>query len=213
MTDNGPQFSSSELAKFGKQYCFVHTTSSPHYPASNGHAERAVKTIKHLIKNTEDPFLALLSYRATPLPRCGKSPSELLMGRRIRTTLPQTSESLVPQWSYLQEFREDNNRFKQRQKSDYDRRHCVRDLPAIPDETEVYVTTNDNPTTGTTLARANAPRSYVIRTPSDQIRRNRSQLNIRPSTTRPQTEHTQDRSPIMTRSRTGTVINPPDRLT
>ena len=38
MTDNGPQFSSSEFAEFGKQYCFVHTTSSSHYPASNGHA-------------------------------------------------------------------------------------------------------------------------------------------------------------------------------
>ena len=67
MTDNGPQFSTSEFAEFGKQYCFVHTTSSPHYPASNRHAEREVKTIKHLIKNTDDSFLALLSYRATPL--------------------------------------------------------------------------------------------------------------------------------------------------
>ena len=76
-SDNGPQFSSQEFKDFANKYNFQHCTSSPHFPSSNGQAERAVQTVKNLLKNATDPFLALLSYRATPLPWCGRSPSEL----------------------------------------------------------------------------------------------------------------------------------------
>ena len=34
----------------------------------------------------EDPYLGLLSYRSTPL-RFGRSPVELLMNRKLRTTV------------------------------------------------------------------------------------------------------------------------------
>ena len=44
ISDNGPQFSSELYAKFAQQYGFEHITISPHYPRSNGEAERAVKT-------------------------------------------------------------------------------------------------------------------------------------------------------------------------
>lgn len=192
----------------------THTTSSPHFPSSNGQAKRAVKTVKHLLKNADDPFLALLSYRSTPLPWCGMSPAELLMGRKIRTTLPQTTDSLVPQWPYLQEFRSANEEFKRKQKADHDRRHRVQDLPTIPDNTAVWVTTGGHHTTGRTVTTAHTPRSYIVRTPSGEIRRNRSQLNVVPPATGTDTSATATRShsPIMTRSRTGTTITPPNRL-
>lgn len=67
------------------------------------------KMVKHLLKNADESFLALLSYRVTPLPWCGRFPAEFLMGRTICSTLPQTIANLVPQWSYLQEFRSANN--------------------------------------------------------------------------------------------------------
>ena len=149
-SDNGPQFSFQEFVKFANKYQFTHTTSSPHYPANNGQAERAVQTVKHLLRNADDPPLALLSYRATPLPWCGRWPAELLMGRKIRSTLPQTTDSLVPQWPYLQEFRHANEDFKKKQKADHDHRYRVRDLPEIPDNTDVCVTTggSHNPGSG-----------------------------------------------------------------
>ena len=49
MSDNGPQYSSDQFAKFANQYGFKHNTSSPKYPQSNGAAERAVRTIKEMM--------------------------------------------------------------------------------------------------------------------------------------------------------------------
>ena len=140
VSDNGPQYASQEFSKFAQEYSFKHTTSSPHFPQSNGHAERAVKTAKKLLRNTKYPHMALLSYRSTPLPWCGLSPAELLMGRQIRSNIPQIASALVPQWQYLRHFRSANKEMKQKQKNNFDDRHGVRLLPDIPKETDVWVT-------------------------------------------------------------------------
>ena len=46
-------------------------TSSPHYAKANSKAESLVKTVKQLFKKAErdgeDPWLALLDYRSTPI--------------------------------------------------------------------------------------------------------------------------------------------------
>ena len=69
--------------------------SSPYFPQSNGEAERAVGTIKNLLKKSGDPYLALLSYHTTPL-QLGYSPSELLMSRVLRSTVPTTRKQRAP---------------------------------------------------------------------------------------------------------------------
>ena len=81
ISDNGPQYVSWKMNQFVRQYGFNHLTSSPHYPQSNSQAERAVQTVKKLLKQAEEPWVALLNYRAAPLPWCNLSPAELLMGR------------------------------------------------------------------------------------------------------------------------------------
>ena len=101
ITGNGPQFNSQTLKNFAQQYGFQHCTSSPHYPQSNDRAEKAVQTIKNLIKKTSDDkgdiYLALLELRYTPVNEQLGSPAQRLMGRCTKTLLPTSSRSLIPQ--------------------------------------------------------------------------------------------------------------------
>ena len=106
MSDNGPQFDSRDTKEFANGYGFQHITSSPHYPHSNDLAERTVKTMKKLLKHTADPYMVLHSYRSTPLPWCNYNPAELLMGRKVKTDIPQTASHLTPQWHFIPDFQQ-----------------------------------------------------------------------------------------------------------
>ena len=49
-SDNGPHFSSKEFRDFSCTWDFIHNTSSPEYPQSNGLVERHIQAGKRLIK-------------------------------------------------------------------------------------------------------------------------------------------------------------------
>ena len=180
-SDNGPQFASKEFKQFAKEYGLQQVTSSPHYPQSNGAVERKVQTVKGMLKKSKHPHQAILAYRATPMPWCGLSPSELCMGRRLRTTIPQTKQQLIPSWSYLAQFKSANAQQKAKQKENFDSRYRVREPTEIPDEANVWVRTDGQTVEGRVLGPAQTPRSYVVETPAGEIRRNQSQLTIVPS--------------------------------
>lgn len=95
-SDKCSQFASAEFREFAEEYQFTHTTSSPRYPQSNGEAERAVQTVKKLLKKADDSHIALLMYRASPLVS-DVSPAEILMGRKLRTEVPTLPSTLNPQ--------------------------------------------------------------------------------------------------------------------
>ena len=92
-SDNGPQFASHQFAEFTKEWNFGHTTSSPRNPRSNGQAEAAIKVATGLITcakySEQDLYLALLTYRSTPIDAHLHSLTEMLYQRVIRTTVPQ----------------------------------------------------------------------------------------------------------------------------
>ena len=100
-SDNGPQFANHQFAKFAKEWNFDHTTSSPRNPRSNDQAEAAVKVVKGLLTRAkysgQDPYLALLAYRSTPIDAHLCSPDETLYQRVIRTTVPQRIRHKDPQ--------------------------------------------------------------------------------------------------------------------
>lgn len=50
MSDNGPKRSRQAFADFAAAYELKHITSSPWFLQSNGEAERAVHTVKNLLK-------------------------------------------------------------------------------------------------------------------------------------------------------------------
>ena len=93
ITDNAPNFVSSEFSQFMKSNGIKQTTSAPYHPASNGLAERAVKIFKNGMKKMTEGSLRqklarfLFTYRLTPQSTIGVSPAELLLGRKLRSVL------------------------------------------------------------------------------------------------------------------------------
>ena len=93
VSDNGSVFTSKEFSDFMIYNGITHVKSSPYHPSTNGLAERAVQIFKAGIKKQAEGTLEsklahfLFHYRLTPQTTTGESPSELLLGRRIKSRL------------------------------------------------------------------------------------------------------------------------------
>ncbi|XP_034540201.1 uncharacterized protein LOC117832662 [Notolabrus celidotus] len=173
MSDNGPQFSGQVFASFAALYGFKHVTSSPRFPQSNGEAERAVQTVKSLLKKAADPYLALLAYRATPLQN-GYSPAQLLMGRRLRTTVPSLSSQLDPALPDGCTLVRQEREKRMLDAENYNRRHRTKTLRDLTPGEHVWVT--DVKSSGTVIKNHSTPRSYLVDLPQGVVRRNRLHL-------------------------------------
>jgi len=178
VSDNGPQFISEEFRDLAARFRFNHVTSSPYLPNANGEAERAVQTAKRILSQ-RDHWLGLMIYRDTPIAATGHSPSQLKLGRHIRTTMPVLPSTLEPSWPDRESVLLRDQATKESYAEHYNHRHGVRPLqPLQPGERVVMK--NDNQKgwkqSGVISGAADTPRSYVVQTETRTTRRNRRHL-------------------------------------
>ena len=177
-SDGGPCYDSTEFESFTGAWEFEHIMSSPHFAQSNGFIERAIQTVKRVLKKAKkarlDPELALLCVRATPIDSNIGSPAELLYNRPIKANLPVKSTGDERVYEHFVEC-------QNKQKFYYDR--CAKDLP------DLYVGQNvgiQDPkthkwSTGRVTEKRSEPRSYNVQTSKGSIlRRNRKFLKDLP---------------------------------
>jgi len=134
VSDNGPQYSATEFAKFAREFDFENVTSSPVHAQANGKAESAVKSAKIMLKKAKeagrDPYLALLDVRNTPLQNIGSNPVQLQMSRRSRSTLPMVKRLLQPQSVDQEQVKRGQKAGMQARQEEHYNKHA-RDLPAL----------------------------------------------------------------------------------
>ena len=182
MSDNGPQFSADVFSTFSNDYGFTHITSSPRFPQFNGEAERAVKTIKVLLKKcddrNEDHYLALMAYRVTPL-ECGYSPAELLTSCMLQTNVPTFYNQLQPKVPNLSSLQEKEQKIRGRQKHNFDSSHNAQSLIPLNSGDDVWLPKEE---TTAKIQSSAGFRSYNVTTSNENtIRRNRKHLATLPT--------------------------------
>ena len=173
VADNMP-FNSKAFKRFAKEWDFSVVTSSPKYPQSNGLVERNVQTIKNLLRKAKegmkDEQLALLEFRNTPISGLQDSPAQLLMSRRLRSTLPMTPSMLQPHVNV--NIKEKLKHRQNTQKNYYNK--TTKSLPTLKPNDTVRYQNRQSWEPAMVLNHHPAPRSYNIRTAEGTtLRRNR----------------------------------------
>ena len=117
-----------------------------------------------------------LSYRTTPLQN-GYSPSQLLMGRVLRTTVPTTIAQRKPHIPDLTLVRTKDKKMKQRQKKDFNSHHGARELPPLQPGDHVWIPGRESEAE---VEEEVAPQLYQVVTGEGTFRRNRRDLILLP---------------------------------
>ena len=133
--------------------------------------------MKRILKK-DDPFIALMVYRATPIPATGVSLSQLIMGRQIRTTVPMLTSNMLPAWTGFSTTCEADKRMKERYSSAYNRKHGARSLSDLQTG-QVVQLKSDNQKQWSPPAIVSGPgtmpRSYVLETADGKTARRKKQ--------------------------------------
>ena len=160
-------------------YGFTHVTSSPLYAQSNDLSERTVQTVKNVLQKCkesgQDPHLAMLCLRSTPLSHDLPSPAKLLNGRMYQTNLPAVSK---PSSSSNGDV---NVKFQLRtdkQKAQYDKTAKQPIQPLFAEDcVRIHNPANNRWEPGVVHCVADAPRSYMVANSTGGVlRRNRRHL-------------------------------------
>lgn len=168
--DNSPKYCSQEFKNFAAAFGFTQITSSPGFAQINGEAERRVQSVKCLLKKTEDPCLALLADRATPLTlrSCWTedcAPQAPLHPTVLTSVLPGSINVTAKE----REKREkDTTRFNPR--------NCVRDLRQLTPGQPVWIT--DTQSGGTVLSSHSTKQPCIVDGRTGTVMRNKHHLFI-----------------------------------
>ena len=100
VSDCGSVFMSDRFARYLRSVGIRHVRATPYHPQASGQVERANKLVKSALQTaslekadwSEYLQLFLLNYRSTVQATTGRSPAELLHGRRMRTKLHVAAE-------------------------------------------------------------------------------------------------------------------------
>ena len=232
-TDNGTNYASAEFREFVKSYGFKHVTHSPHHHSGNGLAERAVQTVKNLLKKSKDPYKAMLDYRNTIIDDIGLSPAQMFLGRRLKTNLPTTSPLLKPDNADVVKQKLQNRQNKQKEHHDKTTSKVPLKPFKVGDEAVMRHDNKEQWRHVTIKKQHETPRSYVVETPEGKVyRRNRKHLRhtaskpinrelydfeIQPQNESPNVVSKtppQQQTPAtetMVKTRSGRIVKPPER--
>lgn len=170
IADNMP-FGSYECRNFAKENDIEIITSSPHYPQSNGLAERAVQICKNILKKSEceeNILKSLMAYRSTPTKYMNYSPAQLLQSRNLRTDIPTHIEKLKPKLCVDVDKQHENKQLKA--KLYYD--ETARQRSSFTLKEKVLFRNNNIWQSGVIIGICDEPRSYTIQSFGRNYRRN-----------------------------------------
>ena len=165
ISDNGPQFTSTEFKDFVGKYGIHHITSSPLHQQTNGLAERAVQTVKKLIKKCvetgDDIYLSLLELRNTPRDNEIGSPMQRLMGRRAKTLIPIVEKLRNPESKHTEIVTSKLLDLRKKQKIYYDQHTRVKD--DIQPNDAVRINTPSGWKPAEYIKPSDYPRSHIVK--------------------------------------------------
>ena len=179
-SDGGPQFR-SEFVNWCQEMGIVHELSSPDNHESNGHAESAVKAMKHLLAKTKTwPAFrkALLEWRNTPRQSDGFSPSQWALGRRQRSICPALSSAY--ERISDQDFAAALTRREEMVKAKKDSDKGQKLLPSFPVGALVYLQSFKTKRWDRkgTVVKQESERTYIVQIKNRKYRRNRRFLRL-----------------------------------
>ena len=112
------------------------------------------------MKKEDDMYLAILAYRTTPT-EIGYSPAELLMNRKLCTTVPMLPELRKPTVIDPSLVAQKDANLKSRQKCNFDERHGTRELNRLHAGDNVWVSDRQSSDI-VTYTEEFTPRSYTV---------------------------------------------------
>ncbi|XP_037576781.1 uncharacterized protein LOC119459002 [Dermacentor silvarum] len=166
-------FSAREFSALAQSYGFYHVASSPHFPHSDGEVQRMVRTVKGLLRKSDNACQELLAYRDAPGVN-GVSPAQLLMGRRLQTGIANTSHHLDLHWLPSIPFTQRDQDNRKRQASNFNRRHAVRALRPLQAGERIWV--REVNSHAIVMGPAQRPCSYLVEIPTGVLQRHRMHM-------------------------------------